>query len=188
VTGPAGTGRLAVGAAVLAAVVLGAALAACGAGAPASSTEGTADPAEAGRALLVDDGWTLRQAVEPAVGEPGLAIEQPPLSWWSEYERVEGASGLSIRLSGHRGGLEETVALMERLGFVLDEVEVEGWTGVAGTSAVDPGGPAMMVLAHGSTSVVVLSYELDVSALAALGSSIEIVDGATWDRAVGDGR
>jgi hypothetical protein len=167
-------------------LVLG--LVACSGSAPDEARETSVVGAERTYALLVDEEWTLREAVEPAVGEPVLATEQPPSSWWSEYERVEGGSGLSVRLSGHRGGLEEAVALMERLGFVLDEVEVEGWSGVAGTSAVDPGGPAMMVLAHGSTSVVVLSYELDVGALTALGSSIEAVDEATWDRAAGDGR
>lgn len=136
-------------------------------------------------AVLSDDAWSLQEAVDPPENDP-LVVDRPPLlDWWAEYVWASPEEGRMVRLSGHQLPLAEARADLAGLGFALDDVAVDGWTAVGGTSVDDPSGPAIVLLDRGSTSLMLLSYELTVADLAALAGQTRAVDDLGWVSAGG---
>ena len=130
--------------------------------------------------MLVDDAWTLQEAVDPPVDDPIASLDRPPLDWYAEYVRSSPTESQMVRLSGHRMTFDEARADLEDLGFEFADIEVDGWRSIGGSATADPVGPAVVLLENGSTSLMVLTYELELDDLAEVAGTIEAVDEATW--------
>ena len=168
-------GRLAVQMAAGGLVCL--ALVACGDDDSASETTVTASGGSpTSYAILSSEAWSLQEAVDPPEDDPLASTEQPPVDWYSEHVRTVpaagGTEGQMIRLSGHSASINEARTALEGLGWAFDSVAVDGWEGVGGTSPSDPGSPAVVLLDNGSTTFMLLSYELTVDELAELTGSV----------------
>jgi hypothetical protein len=142
-------------------------------------------------ALLNDPAWKLKRAVDPTADSPTASIERPPIDWYDEYEHLSGrlapgvaVVGQSVRISGYATNLARTEALLETLGVRFHAVEVTGWRAVRGSIPGDTP-EALIVLDHGDSVIMALSYELTIDDLARLASRIKLVDRAAWIRAGG---
>lgn len=131
--------------------------------APGSTMAGS----EAGHALLFDGAWALQEAVDPPADDPFAAHDKPPLEWWAEYVRAEGPARQLVRLSGHRGSLDQVRAQLQPHGSRFADVAVDGWRAIGATEQ-DPVSPAILALDDGPWSVQLLSYDLTIDELAAL--------------------
>lgn len=133
--------------------------------------------------LLAAEGWELQEAVDPAADDPIATIERPPLLWYAEYEQGAADTPSRVRVSGHDGDL---AAVLDALvpGFGFEDRTIDGRPALVGRGN-DPLGPSVVVLEHGTTSVMVLSYELPVEQLADLATRVEEVDEAGWAAAGG---
>jgi hypothetical protein len=150
-----------------------------------AESSGDDDGADEPYALLSDDAWVLQEAVDPPADDPISSIERPPLDWYAEYVRSSPTESQMVRLSGHRTTFDDARTELEDVGFAFDVIEVDGRRSVGGSAAGDPAGPAVVLLETGSTSLMVLSYELEVDDLAELADAIEAVDETTWVNAGG---
>ena len=162
----------------------------CGGTSPppgAQGADGTDSPVSrivSSYAILEADGWVLQEAVDPAVADPAVPAEPVPLTWWSEYVRSRAGSSEMVRLSGHDEDFARAGAVMSGLGFELNEAEEPGWRVLRGRGR-DPVGPSLVVMANGSSSLMLLSYELEPDELSALAASVSLVDQAAWVSAGG---
>jgi len=106
------------------------------------------------------------------------------MDWYSEYVRTilapGGTEGQMVRLSAHSASIDDTRAALEEVGFEFDALPIIGWDGVGVTQPEDPGSPALVLLDHGSTTFMLLSYELTLDELTAFAGSVEAVDETTW--------
>jgi hypothetical protein len=162
-------------------VVIGLAVAACSSDdAPVRTSAVESAPVESEYAVLVSDSWRLQEAVEPSEGSPLTSIERPPLAWYAEYVSLSANASAMIRLSRHRASLADTVLVLEDVGFVLDQVSLNDWNAVGGSAPADPASPAILLLENGSTTLMMLSYEIDLDGLAPLANEVARVDQSTW--------
>lgn len=152
--------------------------------APACRAESTSNQgarrAEHRYAVLHDGAWRLQEAVDPPPDDHGASIERPPLDWYAEYVPATSSSGQALRLSGHQASFHRARSELEDLGFILDEVDVENWTGVGGTTAESGARPTLVLLHNGRSSLMLLSYEIELGALTRLAGAIETVDEKAW--------
>lgn len=79
--------------------------AACSSKSP--SNQGTRE-AEHRYAVLRDDAWRLREAVDPLTDDGVSSAERPALDWYAEYVPKNSSSGGTVRLSGHRATFHRT--------------------------------------------------------------------------------
>jgi len=153
--------------------------------APTSARRGARDEA-ARYAVLDDPSWRLQEAVRPGAGDPLRSVERPPLVWYAEYVAAPTPSeGLMVRLSGHDVPAAQARAALEAVGFELGPVAVAGWSATGGSSPADPSGPDVLLLDHGPGSFLLLSYEVDVEALARLAARLRVLDEQGWVRVGG---
>jgi hypothetical protein len=129
-------------------------------------------------ALLVAEGWTLAEAVDPPPDDPIALMDRPALDWYAEYRTADATR--SVRVSGHEATLDDARAQLASLGFAFDAIDVDGWPEAVGAAGDVSGNPAVVLLAHGPGSVVVLSYDVDVDELRALAADVEPADEAAW--------
>ena len=156
--------------------------AACGSKSP--SNQGARE-AEHRYAVLRDDAWRLKEAVDPRADDGVSSVERPALDWYAEYVAANSSSGGTLRLAGHRTTFHRARAELEELGFHLDEVDVDNWTGVGGSSAETGSKPTLVLLDHGSSSLTLLSYDLELDALSQLAAHVQGVDETAWTDAGG---
>ena len=150
--------------------------------APTSESTSAADSVYG---VLTDDTWTLQEAIDPPADAPIASLERPPLEWYAEYVQSSTSQSSMVRLSGHRAAFDETRAALEELGFAFDDVALQHWQAVGGAAPDDPGSPTIIVLANGPTTLMTLSYELDLDQLAPITDTVENVDQANWIAAGG---
>lgn len=136
-------------------------------------------------AVLTDDTWTLQEAVDPPADSPIASLERPPLEWYAEYVQSSTSPSSMVRLSGHRATFDETRAALKELGFTLDDVALQHWQAAGGSAPDDPASPTIIVLANGPTTLMTLSYELDLDQLTPITDTVESVDQTTWIAAGG---
>ena len=140
-------------------------------------------------AVVSDDDWSLQEAVDPPQDDTFASAERPPMDWYSEHVRTVlvpgGAEGQMVRLSGHSASIGESRAELEALGWEFEILALDGWEGVGGISPADPASPAVVLLDHGSTTLMLLSYELTVDEVTAFAGSVEAVDETTWEASDG---
>jgi len=145
-----------------------------------TDSEGAPEP----YAVVHVAGWSLQEAVDPPQDDPLTSAERPPMDWYSEYVRTilapGGTEGQMVRLSAHSASIDDTRAALEEVGFEFDALPIIGWDGVGVTQPEDPGSPALVLLDHGSTTFMLLSYELTLDELTAFAGSVEAVDETTW--------
>lgn len=156
--------------------------AACGSKSPSNlgASEG-----EHRYAVLREDAWRLQEAVGPRAGDSVSSVERPALDWYAEYVPKNSSSGGTLRLSGHRATFHRVRSELEDLGFDLDEVDVGNWTGVGGSTAETGSRPTLVLLDHGSSSLTLLSYDLELEALTQLAAHVKSVDETAWTDAGG---
>ena len=140
-------------------------------------------------AVVSDEDWSLQEAVDPSRDDALASTERPAVDWYSEHVRTVpvsgGAEGQMVRLSGHSASINESRAALEAVGWEFEILPLDGWEGVGGTSPADPASPAVVLLDHGSTAFMLLSYELTVDEVAAFAGSVEAVDETTWEASGG---
>lgn len=140
-------------------------------------------------AVVSDEDWSLQEAVDPPQDDPLTSAERPAVDWYSEHVRTVpvsgGAEGQMVRLSGHHASINESRATLEALGWEFEILTLDGWEGIGGTSPADPASPAVVLLDHGSTTFMLLSYELTVDEVTAFAGSVEAVDETTWEASDG---
>lgn len=153
------------------------ATAACGSKSPSNLG---AREAEHRYAVLRDDAWRLQEAVDPLADDGVASVERPALDWYAEYVPKNSSSGGTLRLSGHRATFHRARSELEELGFDLDEVDVDNWTGVGGSTAETGSRPTLVLLDHGSSSLILLSYDLELDALTQLAAHVQSVDETAW--------
>jgi hypothetical protein len=119
----------------------------------------------------------LRSAVDPPADSPLIAAERPPPEWWAEYGSE---ASVAVRLSSHAAGFADTISELEESGFVSEVIPLERGPAVGGSFAGDTGGPVLVVLDNGSSTLVLLSYDVDLVELAAVAESVESIDRETW--------
>jgi hypothetical protein len=129
-------------------------------------------------AVLTDDTWRLQEADYPIA-----SIER--LEWYAEYVQSSTSKSSMVRLSGHGATFDEIRADLAEVGFVLDDVALQHWQAAGGSAPDDPGGPTIIVLDNGPTTLMTLSYELDLDQLTPITDTIEGVDQTTWIAAGG---
>jgi hypothetical protein len=88
------------------------------------------------------------------------------LEWYAEYVQSSTNQSSMVRLSGHRATFDETRAALEALGLAFDDVALQHWQALGGSAPDDPASPTIIVLAIGPTTLMTLSYELDLAQLA----------------------
>jgi hypothetical protein len=150
---------------------------------PSSSSSA---PSEASvYAVVIDDAWTLQEAVDPPADSPIASIERPPLEWYAEYVQSSASESSMVRLSGHQATFDDTRAALEEAGFTFEDISLQHWQGAGGSAPADPASPTIVVLANGAATLMALSYELDLDQLTAVADTIEGVDQSTWVAAGG---
>lgn len=132
--------------------------------------------AGASYALLRAGEWRLQEAVDPPEQH---TAERPALDWYAEYVSTSQTRGM-LRLSGHRAGFDDARSELEAVGFALAEVEVAGRGAAGGTTGEAGSAPVVVLLDSGPMSLLLLSYELDVAALAELAGAVETVERKEW--------
>ena len=145
-----------------------------------TASAGESAPAGSAYAVLTNDSWRLQEAVEPSDGSPAFSIERPPLAWYAEYVSESANASAMIRLSGHGATFLDTESALEELGFALDRVPLNDWNAVGGSAPDDTASPAILLLENGSTTLMMLSYEIDLDGLATLANEVGGVDQSTW--------
>ncbi|MGQ0521773.1 MAG: hypothetical protein ACT4PX_11570 [Actinomycetota bacterium] len=130
-------------------------------------------------ALLRDSTWQLQEALDPP-DDSEASIERPVLDWYAEYAKTTQSGSQMVRLSGHRATFDVARSELEDIGLVLDEVDVEDWTAVGGTTAETGSRPTAVLLDKGGSSLMLLSYELELDVLARLAGVIVPVDQEGW--------
>ncbi len=139
-------------------------------------------------AVVNDQEWSLQEAVDPPQDDAFASAERPAMEWYSEHVRTVpvsgGAEGQMVRLSGHSASISESRAALEALEWEFEILELDGWEGF-GSIPVDPTRPAVVLLDHGSTTFILLSYELTVDEVATFAGSVEAVDETTWEASDG---
>lgn len=130
-------------------------------------------------AVLRDDAWSLREAVDPPADDPVASIDRPALAWYAEYVRAAPSFDL-VRLSGHEVAFDDARSEMERVGFELRDVNVENWSAAGGTADDDPAGPTILLLENGGSTFMLLSYDIELETLATLADAVEPVDESGW--------
>jgi hypothetical protein len=90
-----------------------------------------------------------------------------------------------VRLSGHRATFDTTRAALEELGLALDDVALQHWQAAGGSAPGDPASPTIIVLPNGPSTLMTLSYELDLDQLTEIADTVEGVDQANWIAAGG---
>lgn len=148
------------------------------------SNQGTRE-AEHRYAVLGDDAWLLQEAVDPPADDGVTSVERPALDWYAEYVPKNSSNGGTLRLSGHRATFHRVRSDLEELGFDLDEVDVDNWTAVGGSTAEKGSRPTLLLLDHGSSSLTLLSYDLELDALTQLAAHVQSVDETAWTDAGG---
>lgn len=136
-------------------------------------------------AVLRDDAWRLQEAVDPPADDRVSSVERPALDWYAEYVPTNSSSGGTLRLSGHRATFHRARSDLEELGFELEEVDADNWTGVGGSTAETGSRPTLVLLDHGSSSLILLSYDLELDALTQLAAQVQSVDETAWTDAGG---
>ena len=138
---------------------------------------------------MSNEEWSPQSAIDPAQDDAFASVERPPMDWYSEHVRTVpvsgGAEGQMVRLSGHSASINESRAALEAVGWEFDTMPLDGWEGVGGTNPADPASPAVVLLDHGSTTFMLLSYELTVDEVTAFAGSVEGVDETTWEASDG---
>jgi hypothetical protein len=142
-------------------------------------------PSQSAYAVLTDHAWPLQEAIDPPADDPTVSIEVPPMEWYAEYVRSTAAESAMIRLSGHSSTFDDARSALEERGFTFDDVSLDGWRAVGGAADADPASPSVILLENGSTTLMVLSYELDLDSLATVADVVEGVDQPTWVAAGG---
>jgi len=160
---------------VLAAVLI----AGCGVTAGGDRTE-RGRQADQRYALLRAERWKFNEAIDLADGDPLASIDRPPVDWYAEYERSSASRSEMVRLSGHRASLDEHRAELEKVGFELSDVDVEGRRAIGGSDRDDAASPAVLLLEQGGRSLLLLSYDLSLEELARLSEHLEPADRAAW--------
>lgn len=139
-------------------------------------------------ALLDDNAWTLKRAIDPPANSRFATLEHPPLDWYDEYDRsFEHGSRTevqAVRLSGHATSLARTETLLKAQGFALHTVAVKGWRAIR-VSVPGETAESLLVLDHGDSVLMVLSYELTIEDMPRVASEIKLVDRSEWVRAGG---
>lgn len=173
-------------------LLLGATLAGTACGGDDRSDGLTRPPLDAGApsvttayAVLTDATWTLQEAIDPPADAPIASHERPPLAWYAEYVQTSANESSTVRLSGHRATFDETVAALATFGFTFDDIALQRWQAVGGSAPDDPASPTIIVLANGPTTLVMLSYELDLAELTTITDTVEGVDQSGWIAAGG---
>ncbi len=119
----------------------------------------------------------LRSAVDPPADSPLVAVERPPLEWWAEYGSE---ASVAFRLSSHAAGFGDTINALEEIGFVSQAIALERGPAIGGSFEGDTGAPVLVVIENGSSTLLLVSYELDLVELTAVAARVENVDRATW--------
>ena len=135
--------------------------------------------------MLRDEAWRLREGVDPPVDDRATSVERPALDWYAEYVPTDSSRSETLRLSGHRATFDRAHSELEQLGFDLDEVDVDNWTGVGGSTAEVGSRPTVVLLDHGSKSLMLLSYDIDLEVLVNIAAGVRSVDESTWTDAGG---
>jgi hypothetical protein len=158
----------------------------CASGSKAAQPASTRTDAERHYALLADPGWTFKEAIDPRSDDPAAAAERPAVDWYDEYERSTSANeSQTVRISGHATTFEQSRTELEQQGFDFSAVTVDGWQSVGGVIPEDTPQSKVIVLANGTSSLLVLSYELSLDDLALLAEKVRPADKATWVAAGG---
>lgn len=131
-------------------------------------------------AVLVADAWPLQEAVDLADDSPFNAVERPPLEWFAEYVAGSPNGSSMIRLSGHLATFADTRSALQELGFTFGEIPLQHWNGVGGSAPADPASPTIIVLDNASTTLMLLSYELELDQLTTIADKVEGVDQSAW--------
>ena len=145
--------------------------------AAASSTSTTRAVTVAGYTLLSGDAWTLAEAHDPPAHDPVTAEDHPPADWYAEYDGTGRAQGVHVRLSGHSMPLADTVDALEDLGFTLGDPTAASV--VTGRSR-DFSGPVVVLVARGDRTVLLLSYDAELTLLQTLVPELLDVDSDGW--------
>lgn len=138
--------------------------------------------------VFQDSAWELKEAVDYPDDLGPLASTEPDLDWYAESERFvpladsSAVEGQSLRLSGHRSGLDQYAAQL--LGADLNETQVGGRRALVGIGA--DGKPALLTVEVGSDyTFMLLSYELDPAELVDAAARVDAVCQAEWVAAGG---
>ena len=163
-------------------------LAACGserAAEPSAALTTSSGPA-AGAVYLArpDDQWALKEARNPLPENTLARVVEPSLDWYAEYEAPPANSPGGVRLSGHRGDIDDVAA--ELKGFTFEPATVGSHRALTGVSSEPDGRPAVVILAvRADFSVMALSYELPEVDLMSWSDDLTVVTESEWERAGG---
>lgn len=146
----------------------------------------TSSDADRHYALLADAGWTLQEAIDPRADDPLIAAERPALDWYDEYVRSPSATeSQMVRVSGHEADFDESRGAFEDRGYQLDDVTIAGRQAAGGFLPGDTPRSSLLVLDNNGSTLLVLSYELNLADLTALAEKIRPVSAAAWIAAGG---
>ena len=89
-----------------------------------------------------------------------------------------------IRLSAHQAGFDETQDALDDYGFTFEEAASRQWR-AAGSVHTAPGNPAIVVLENGESTLMLLSYEVELDELMRVADDVHGVDRSAWTAAGG---
>ena len=86
-----------------------------------------------------------------------------------------------VRLSGHAATVAQSRAALEAVNFSFEEADVAGFdSALAGRSALDESGPALLLFPGGPGTLILLSYEVGIEELVAFARTFEAANEDEW--------
>ncbi len=141
--------------------------------------------------LLDDPAWTFVEAVDYLPDSPFATIDTPHTDWFVEYDHDPvdlGGGAVSVdhvSVAALEAPLDETASHLETFGYATESVPAGPWTARGTLTTAGSEYAAVVLLDGDDRTIQVLSYDLDVHALAAVAARLQPVDEAAWRSAGG---
>lgn len=131
--------------------------------------------------MFQDSEWTLKEAVKPLGGPGPMAMAEPSLDWFAEYERfvpvTGGEEGLDLQFSGHSVGLLGRHKQLRGIELTHGNIARRPASWGAGPE----GKPAIVNVAFEKHyTLTVLSYALPVDEVRAVAARLVPATQAQW--------